>query len=206
MYTQTTFRSCRVHFCAFFRQPFSKQLYTKVISLCPNLCYHSHNEQKLLCRLVNDFNIADPSSMQDACHKWTLYIVYHATSSLQLSDRTSYRCTEGHRFESRRRPGVLIIYTNHAVGNFMCKHFMTELDFTEEGNGSKCIPKFTENTEKSAKSAFPQTMVHNLQNVPNGITWTIWFSNRNFRFQFSVQMVRTPDVFFDPRSQHWASV
>ena len=34
---------------------------------------------------------------------------------------------------------VLTIYTNHPVGNFMRKHFLTELGFTEYGKGLKRI-------------------------------------------------------------------
>ena len=45
----------------------------------------------------DDFDIADPSSTQDACHTWTLYMAQHATSpSVPHSSvlRASNRCTE----------------------------------------------------------------------------------------------------------------
>ena len=44
----------------------------------------------------DDFDIADPSSTQDACHTWTLYMAQHATSpSVPHSSvlRASNRCT-----------------------------------------------------------------------------------------------------------------
>ena len=43
-------------------------------------------------------------------------------------------------------------------------------------------PKSTSNTEQNTKSVTPQIEAHNLQNVPNGMTRTIRFSDRNFQF------------------------
>ena len=54
------------------------------------LIYHTHD----------DFDIADPSSTQDACHTWTLYTAQLALRSLVV--RVSDRCAEGHRFNCCR--------------------------------------------------------------------------------------------------------
>ena len=54
------------------------------------LIYHTHD----------DFDIADPSSTQDACHTWTLYRAQLALRSLVV--RASDRCAEGHRFNCCR--------------------------------------------------------------------------------------------------------
>ena len=54
------------------------------------LIYHTHD----------DFDIADPSSTQDACHTWTLYTAQLALRSLVV--RASDRCAEGHRFNCCR--------------------------------------------------------------------------------------------------------
>ena len=58
--------------------------------------------------------------------------------------------------------------TRHPVGNFMRKHFMTELGFTEEGNGSKRTQIHWKD-RKDSKTFISQPMAHNLQNVPNGM-------------------------------------
>ena len=50
-------------------------------------------------------------------------------------------------------PRVLTIYMNHLVGNFMRKHFMTDLGFTEEGKGSK-LNQIHEKAEKNTKSVY----------------------------------------------------
>ena len=54
------------------------------------LIYHTHD----------DFDIADPSSTQDACHTWTLYTTQLDLRSLVV--RASDRCAEGHRFNCCR--------------------------------------------------------------------------------------------------------
>ena len=37
-----------------------------------------------------------------------------------------------------------------------------------------------EKTEKNTERVSPQPVVHNLQNVPNGMMQTVWFSNPEF--------------------------
>lgn len=64
------------------------------------------------------------------------------------------------------------IYRHHPVGNFMRKNSMTELGFSKVGKVQN-LPKFTNKTEKNKQIVSPQRVVHNLQNVQNGMTRTI---------------------------------
>ena len=43
-------------------------------------------------------------------------------------------------------PGVLTIYTNHPVGNFMRKHFLTELGFTQAAQAQDVNKLFNSDT------------------------------------------------------------
>ena len=49
-----------------------------------------------------DFDIADPSSTQNACHTCNLYMAPLITSLRSSVVRASDRCSEGHRFNSCR--------------------------------------------------------------------------------------------------------
>ena len=52
---------------------------------------------------IGHFDIADPSSMQDACHhELSKYDLAHHESPSSSVVRASDRCTEGHGFDSRR--------------------------------------------------------------------------------------------------------